>query len=200
MNKMSDWKLLSRLGEPGKEGTGYLAENVKTGAKGFAKQFKKKKSIKNIQKEADFQKAAHAVGIAPEVYEVDLKEKRIIMETMVMSLPELIECQGGKLTDAQQERIIELHESMHAIGLSHNDANPLNIMAKNGTLYLIDFGMTRIADESKPAYSSIWLLLYDAMRGLITVGFLEEKPRILLKVIPKRDPNKKRNIPGLSMK
>ena len=47
---------------------------------------------------------------------------------------QVLEAQGGELTDAQQRDIVGLCERMDKAGVYHNDANPLNLMVGAITL------------------------------------------------------------------
>ena len=53
------------------------------------KQFKKTKSAKRIQKEAEFQGKACELGVAPQVFHVDLDNKQIFMQGLDKTLLEV---------------------------------------------------------------------------------------------------------------
>ena len=65
----------------GKQGLTFLVKD--TNDKEYAmKTFKKTKSSEKIKKEYELQKIASEKGIAPKIYDIDLKDKYIIMERL----------------------------------------------------------------------------------------------------------------------
>jgi RIO-like serine/threonine protein kinase len=179
---MVRWVTLEQLGFEGKEGVTHLAKNPKTGEEVAIKKFKKGKTTGKIKKEARYQNLAYEAGIAPEVYNVNLKRRQIVMEKMDRTLLEVVYFQGGKLTSKQQRRIFELYREIYIIGLQHNDSSPLNIMEKDGELYFIDFGYTTKTKEDEPDYYSIKHIFMDKDKGLITKGIMTKRPKILEKL------------------
>lgn len=135
---------LSQLGRKGKEGTVYLTVDMDNPDKFYAKkQFKMAKSSLKIEKEAGFQKIAAEAGISPKIVDVNLKEKFIVMEKLDKTLYEILKQQQCILTVDQQKQILDLYKKLDEVGIFMNDANPLNIMEKDGRLYIIDFGFAK---------------------------------------------------------
>lgn len=66
----------------------------------------------------------------------------IVLERLEQSLTELASTPSFQDLDKIQafSGIESAVEHLHAMGLAHNDINPNNIMIKNGTAVLIDFG------------------------------------------------------------
>lgn len=181
---MTEWNVTdTQLGLKGKDGIVMLGSKGKGNDPVAIKNFKKTHSVKKLKEEAKFQQIAFEAGIAPEVYEVDIKGKRIIMEKMDMVLPDIIRRQKGKLTIKQQKRLFKLTQIIYSLGFLHNDANPRNYMSKNGKLYYIDFGFAAKLekDDAEPAYYSLDILLNDEERGLVTRKVLNHRPEWLEK-------------------
>lgn len=137
---------LSQLGKPGKEGTVYLVSHPTTMKSYAMKTFRKKKSGKTLEKEAYFQYLASMQGISPRIIEYNPVEKYIVMEALNRTLLDVIKTQGT-LTVDQQRQIIQLYRQLDSIGVMLNDANPLNIMEKDGKLYTIDYGFAKFTDH-----------------------------------------------------
>lgn len=132
---------VAQIGKPGKEGTVYLVTDGKS--KYAMKTFRKKKSPNTLEREAYFQYLASKEGISPEIIEYNPQEKYIVMELLNRTLIDVVKEQNDKLTLQQQKQIIELYKKLDKIGIMLNDANPLNIMEKNGTFYMIDYGFAK---------------------------------------------------------
>lgn len=144
-NSINKYEILNQLGNIGKEGITYL---VKKDKNTYAmKTFNKKKSIKNIQKEAILQQKASELSIAPKIYEVDLVNNYIIMEKMDCHLVDIMKKQNGDLTEIQQKQIINLFQKLDESKVFHGDSNILNYMYKGQLIYIIDFGMSDEINE-----------------------------------------------------
>ena len=131
-----------QLGKPGKEGTTYLV-TTKNGREYAMKTFRKGKSSETLRKEADLQKRASDVGVAPNVVDIDTVSKYIVIEKMDIHLLDVMQKQGGNLTRKQQKHLITIFMKLDESGVYHADANLLNYMYKNKKLYIIDFGMAK---------------------------------------------------------
>jgi tRNA A-37 threonylcarbamoyl transferase component Bud32 len=140
--KLDRWIRMGQLGKTGKDGTAYLVTNKK-GEEYAMKTFRKQKSSDKIRKEAELQKRAAEMGVAPEVYDVDTVGKYIVMEKMDKHLINSLQEQKGLLTKTQQKQIIHLYKRLDEANVFHGDANPLNYMYLGRTLYIIDFGMAK---------------------------------------------------------
>jgi tRNA A-37 threonylcarbamoyl transferase component Bud32 len=135
-----------QLGDKGKEGTTYL---VKTEGHEYAmKTFRKKKSSKTLLNEAELQKLASTSGVAPEVIDIDTVSKYIVMEKMDRHLIDSMKKQNGNLNKTQQKQIIKIFQKLDCIGVFHGDSNILNYMYKGRKLYIIDFGMAKLINNS----------------------------------------------------
>ena len=140
----SDFVKVRQLGKPGKEGVVYLVTN---GYDKYAmKTFRKTKSGATLEKEAFYQHVASKKGISPRIIEYNPDDKYIIMELLDKTLMEIIEAQKG-LSKSQQEQILQLYKKLDEVGVMLNDANPLNIMEKNGRLYAIDYGFAKFTSH-----------------------------------------------------
>lgn len=150
---------------------------------------------KSIQVEAQQQRRAAAAGMAPQVYEVHTRQRRLVMELMPGgTLIELARHQQGQLTTKQQQRIVQLltwlgaPEAMGGAGLRHGDCgNPANYVASaDGTLFLIDFAPPHCRDmpSTEPDdanLGSLGMLLWHPERGLLRRGWVVEPPQLLLR-------------------
>jgi predicted Ser/Thr protein kinase len=183
---VGDAKKVRQLGETGKEGTVWLMEGG--GNEECAlKQFKKGKSQHVLKCEAEMAIRAGDIGVGPRVFEYSLSKLQIVMQKLDRTLVDVLADQKGKLSEKQQLRILEMYEKLGEEGIYHNDPNPLNIMEKDGTLFIIDFGMSKEMKGNKfekygpnPNMVSIYSLLHRATQGLISRGYLREEPTTLL--------------------
>ena len=140
--KIDKYERLEQLGEKGKEGTTFLVR-TKDGMEYAMKTFRKQKSSINLKKESDLQKMAAAMGVSPEVIEIDTVSKYIVMEKMDTRLVDVIKKQEGVLTKHQQKQILSIYKKLDRARVFHGDANLLNYMCKGRKLYIIDFGMAK---------------------------------------------------------
>ena len=89
------------------------------------------------------------------------------------------------LTDLQQYRLVSTALALDAIGVYHNDPNPLNMMCTDGRFYYIDFGMTKPIDTKKngrfPNTRALRTTFTGGMQGLITRGVYTGDASIILK-------------------
>lgn len=131
-----------QLGKTGKEGTVYL---VKIDGIEYAKKtFKKRKSMKRVQREAEYQQMAFEVGVAPEVIEVgDTPTPFITMDKMDETIIQYAKENDNILTEEKQIQLLSLFQRLDDIGLFHNDSNPLNIMTIGNEFKLIDYGFSK---------------------------------------------------------
>ena len=172
-----NFEYVKQLGSEGKDGMTLLAKNNADGKHYAVKIFRPKKSMRQIQKEYDFLKAAAIAGLAPKVIDLGVlneNNKCFMMEALDKTLKELIKEQGGSLTKNQRDQIVKLYEGLTEIGILHNDDNVLlNIMCRvrDNKLFLIDFGMSRAITKKdikirgpNPNLRSIPLNLQHALR------------------------------------
>ena len=120
-------------------------EGIVFGNKYTVKKFKKQKSQKMIQKEADFQRVAAEHGVAPKVILVDNKKKFIVMERVAMRLIDFMRQRVmSTLLEKHQKQLIEAMDKLDRVGLLYNNGNILNLMVdQEENLKIIDFGKTR---------------------------------------------------------
>lgn len=186
------YTIIEKIGHEGKEGTIY---SVKYGKKVLAmKQFKKTKSENNIIKEGELLKIASKLGVSPKVYDIDLENKRIVMEKLDKSLFDILKENRGKLESKYQKRMIEICEKLDKAGIYHGDPSPLNFMTKGDELYIIDFGFGSKIDEkfieknrtSKPNISFMILGFLIKVKDVCNVSEYKE----LMKVLSKEDKKK----------
>tara|TARA_Y100000389_G_C17280487_1_gene422694 strand:+ start:226 stop:774 length:549 start_codon:yes stop_codon:yes gene_type:complete len=178
-----------QLGLSGKEGTCMLVKEIIDGVEvEYAKKiFKKTKSPKMVQKEAELQEKAYNADVAPKVISVDLsKPPSITMEKMDKTIIDVINEQNGILTEEQQIQILSLYQKLDNIGLLHNDSNPLNIMIVEDEWKLIDYGMskkiTKKHGTSPNVKMSLKFMLY-SINGIITRKILKTPPTTLINAI-----------------
>lgn len=140
-DKIEKYTKHERLGKPGKEGITYRV-TTKNGKEYAMKTFKKTKSSDRLQREAELQKMAADLDIAPQVIDVDTVSKYIVMEQMDGHLWDIVKKQDG-LSIAQQKQILHLYKKLDKAGVFHGDINPLNFMLKGKRLFVIDYGKAR---------------------------------------------------------
>lgn len=134
------YSLLRVLAEGGQGATA-----VVRGPEGVAvtKQFKPKKSVARIQKEIAFGRRAAAAGFGPRILLVDIAHRMFIMEAMDETLCGRWVRQGKRLTWEQMEELADLVRRCREAGIYHNDHKCLNIMLKDGRMFLIDYGFAK---------------------------------------------------------
>ena len=135
---------VAQLGKPGKEGTVFLVTDTSL-SKYAMKTYRKTKSGRMIEREAYLQYLAAKEGISPKVIQYNPEEKYIVMDVLSRTLMDILKQQNGTLTLHQQKQIIELYQKLDTIGIMLNDANPLNIMEKDGKMYAIDYGFAKFS-------------------------------------------------------
>jgi len=140
--KIDKYTRYGQLGEKGKEGTTYLVKD-RHGKEYAMKTFRSGKSSMTLHREYSLQKKAAKAGVAPRVHDYDTVGKWIVMEKMDKHLYEKIDEEKGVLHRKDQERILEIFETLDRIGVFHNDANICNYMIKNGEIYMIDYGFSK---------------------------------------------------------
>ncbi len=146
--KLEKYERIKQLGNKGKEGITYLVKDIKTDKIYAMKTFKKNKSINNIKKEGELQRLAAEFGIAPNVIDIDIINKTIVMEKMDKHLFDIMKLQNGNLTELQQKQIIKIFKTLDEAKVFHGDSNILNYMYKGKKMYIIDFGMSKKIDDA----------------------------------------------------
>ena len=147
----SDWTYVHKDYAAGKEGSVHVI-NI-NGTNAILKQFKSTKSPDKLSKEATLQEAAFQAGVAPEVYAVDRKAKRIFMQGIEKRLVDVIRerQEPWALTADEKLQIQLLMKKLDSCGVFHNDGNALNLMCQReggrNRIYLIDYGMSRQIDR-----------------------------------------------------
>jgi tRNA A-37 threonylcarbamoyl transferase component Bud32 len=145
-------------GKPGKEGIAKIVWDQKDKIHRIKKQFKNTKSGNTLTKEAEIQKLASVHGISPEIFEIDVSKKHIIMEKMDSStlIDIIIKNEKAKkplLSVSQQRELLALFKKLDEVGIFHGDPNPLNFMrfpleyhkkSVAGKMGLIDYGFGKI--------------------------------------------------------
>ena len=138
------YRKIKQLGDPGKDAITY---HVKFNNKNYAmKQFKKRKSPKQIKEEVYFQTELSKLKISPSIIDVDYQEKYIIMEKLDKHLIDVTDKKEILLD--HQKQLIKIYENMDDKQIFHGDPNPLNYMIKGKKLYAIDFGMSKNINKS----------------------------------------------------
>jgi tRNA A-37 threonylcarbamoyl transferase component Bud32 len=140
-DKIDRYTKIVQIGNKGKEGLTYLVK-TSDNREYAMKTFRKSKSSDRLRKEADFQKMAADVGIAPNVVNIDTVSKYIVMEKLDKHLIEYIH-KNGELSKTHQKQIIIIYKKLDSIGVFHGDANLMNLMVKGKKVFIIDFGMSK---------------------------------------------------------
>jgi serine/threonine protein kinase len=185
-----NWVALHQLGKRGKEGKIYYV--VDTSGHGMAmKVFRKNKNPDAIKKEVNFQiiSAESKYRLSPRVVEYDINKRYIIMEKLDKTLVDIIEEQKGKLTLDQQKKIISLFVGLDALGIFHNDANPLNIMTRGDKWYVIDFGFSCRCDHKdivNVEFPNVQFMTVGLVSWFVDNGYDPKTYPYLLKFLNKR--------------
>lgn len=116
---------------------------TKNGDKYAMKTFRKQKSSNMLLREANLQKMASDVGIAPNIIDIDTVSKYIVMEKLDRHLLDIIKDQNGIITKEQQKQIVSIYKNLDKVKVFHGDSNLLNFMYKGSDLYIIDFGVAK---------------------------------------------------------
>ena len=116
--------------------------------------FKKRKSIKKIQKEKNFYEHCSKIDIAPKIlsdWEIDENNKCFVMERLDKTLKQVVKSQNLTLNEKQIERLIYIFKKLSENKILHNDNNVfLNTMSdKDGKFYIIDFGFSKFVKNKR---------------------------------------------------
>ena len=141
-NNSISYERYEQLGDRGKEGVTYLVRSPGN-SKYAMKTFKKRKSSNTLKLEADLQRQASTVGICPDIVDINMNDKYIVMHKMDKHLTEIMLEQEGDLTLQQQKDIVRIFKKLDSVKVFHGDSNILNYMYKGKKLYIIDFGMSK---------------------------------------------------------
>ena len=139
----SDWKYVQKDYAEGKEGTVSVV-NI-NGHLAILKQFKKTKSENKMRREVEMQTLAFEMGMAPEIYAVDYRAKRIFMKGIEHKLVDTAKARNPPaLTRNEEIQIVDMYQKMDKANLFHNDGNALNILHHpSGRIVIIDYGMSK---------------------------------------------------------
>ena len=141
-HKNVKYERYEQLGYKGKEGITYLVRSP--GRTRYAmKTFRKTKSSNTLRKESELQRKASAIGVAPNIIDVNEEDKFIVMDKMRKHLLDVMKDQDGNLREQQQKQIVKILKKLDKIKVFHGDSNILNYMYKGSRLYIIDFGMSK---------------------------------------------------------
>ncbi len=154
------------------------------------------------QREAKLLENARRAGIStPRVYEINLVEKKIVMEFIEGSLvKDLIPSSDDDSVRGIAEKIGSAIAKLHSSGIVHNDLTTSNMILKGDILFLIDFGLgltsNRVEDKAmdlvvfrkslKASHTGKFKLIWDSLlEGYRKFGGFE---RVMerIKVIEKR--------------
>lgn len=140
------YKVISQLGNKGKEGRTFLVED-KFKCTYAGKQFRKNKSAERLMKEIELQRKSADKGISPKIVDYSIKDKYIVMEQMDCHLFELIQHFGNRLNENFQKQIIDILKKLDRHHIFQGDPNILNYMVKDDRVYIIDFGLVEDIDD-----------------------------------------------------
>ena len=109
------------------------------------KLFKKRKSADKLKTEFDLQNEAAQVGVAPEAYYFDPKQKFIVMRKLKSTILEALdEREPRRLSREEEDRVIDIFHKLDEAGIMQNDGNPRNLMLDfDNKIYVIDFGFAK---------------------------------------------------------
>ena len=167
-------------GREGKDGITFIAQG-RSGREYAIKMFKPSKSSAKISEEADLQRKAAVVGVAPAVYAVNPTQKYIVMEKMKETIVAYKQRLHG---DARWELPRGLQAQLYALcvrldrgNVLHNDGNPLNLMlSDSGRLFIIDYGLSKKIDakvrQTRGPQPNVNLALWHFTRQLKHHGIL----------------------------
>jgi len=167
-------------GREGKDGITFIAQG-RSGREYAIKMFKPSKSSAKISEEANLQRKAAAVGVAPAVYAVNPTQKYIVMEKMKETIVAYKQRLHG---DAQWELPRGFQAQLYALcvrldrgDVLHNDGNPLNLMlSDSGRLFIIDYGLSKKIDakvrQTRGPQPNVNLALWHFARQLKHHGIL----------------------------
>lgn len=143
------YELLRKLGS-GKEGTVWEVKSVKSSKIYAMKIFDIKKSENRMNEEVFLQMIAAKGGISPEVVDVNLECKYIVMQKLDTLLFDVLKRRDdGIVTDEQQQEFIRLFNTLDSSLVFHGDPNLNNFMySSKGEMMIIDFGMAKLIDNS----------------------------------------------------
>jgi serine/threonine-protein kinase len=138
---MDGYNVYEQLGNKGKEGITYLVS--KDHDVYAMKTFRKNKSSKKLLKESSLQQRASDYGIAPNVFDVNIEQKYIVMDKLDKHLLDYMRRDNGNLKKIYQLQIINILKTLDNAKVFHGDSNILNYMMKGKKMYIIDFGMAK---------------------------------------------------------
>jgi len=187
--KIDRYTKISQLGDSGKEGTTHLVYDNKGEKELAMKCFRKAKSSRTLKKEYAFLRKAGKAGISPRAIDYDTVSKYIVMEKMDSHLYHELK-KTKKLKKKHQLRILEIFSKLDELKIFHNDANLLNYMLKDGTVYLIDFGFAREINDrlikgTKTEKPNTYLMTIGLIKKLKELNLEKESYKYLLKALPK---------------
>lgn len=171
-----------QLGDAGKDAVTY-----KVNKKFALKQYKPNKSSSVIMKEANLQRRLAIVKACPNVIDVDVDRKYILMDRLDKHL---FDINSDKTVSIDhQKQLVKLYDRMDSVGIFHGDANPLNYMTKGKKLYVIDFGMSK---EITPALTrklgtdtpNRHIMTLGMILKMKAMGFTSSSYKYLVTVIP----------------
>lgn len=137
-------KKISKLGHPGKDGVVWSIKNLENGKTYALKQFKPGKPSKAIFQESEMQKVVAQHGISPNVIEIDLILKYIVMDLLDgITLFDKLKSTNGEMSIQDQKDFVKIIQKLDSIGIYHGDPSPLNFIYVGDKLKVIDFGYSR---------------------------------------------------------
>lgn len=133
--KIDEYFLVQKIGS-GIQGRTYVVLDKQL--RDFAmKVFRNSKSATTLEKEYEYQKRAYNIGVAPKIYECDMRNKYLLMKLMDSHLFE----KGKVIFKKQQQQILNIYKKLDREGIFYNDPNTENFMVKGGDVFLIDYGL-----------------------------------------------------------
>jgi tRNA A-37 threonylcarbamoyl transferase component Bud32 len=159
----------------------------------------KEQIITKIKQEVELQRKAAAAGLAPKVIEAwfcqNFDSATIIMQRADMTLDSML-CDIKSLSEFKtlMNVCFGLVESLHKIGIYHNDLNPENIMwsKQDNKFYFIDFGLAtkdKPLEEDDEIRDDLPELFKDVRRTLVRkCGMDKKKLKEYLKIMANIEP------------
>lgn len=177
------------LGEPGKDAVVYSTTQTNNRQKMALKQFNKRKSVKKIIEEFEFQEDAANRKISPRTIDIDTERKFFVMEKLDKHLIDVTSVKHVSIE--HQKQLITIYKTLDELGIFHGDPNPLNYMLRKGKLYIIDFGMAKNInralrkklDSDRP---NLDIMTLSMVLKLKNMDFPVDSYSYLMKYVPKK--------------
>lgn len=113
--------------------------------------YRRKPHFNSLAQEAEIQKLAHSIGIAPEIYSVT--NECIVMEYIKgLTLDEYMKTQGPNrlLKPVVKSLLINALHKMYSAGIIHRDLTGRNVIVTTDSVKIIDYGNAQLLGHAVP--------------------------------------------------